>query len=127
MHPNVIKSNPHDRGTAGVVHNVERRAYAQQKAEAERWRDKEAPPPWETTPPAPPVTQEQRDEATAIAQVQNKKKRTTSKRATPKRAAKRLAATRAMPVRRKVTAGRKATAARRAKRPHAKASVRWRR
>ena len=125
VNPAHYKLAGRERQGEAIVQNVERQAYAQQKAEADRWREREAPPPWETTPPAPPVTQEQRDEATAIAEVQGKKKtkkravakRAASKRAVAKRAApKRAAAKRRTPTRRKSSAA-KSTARRRAKTP----------
>jgi hypothetical protein len=85
VNPGHYKLAGRERQGEDVIQNVERQAFAQQKAEADRWREREAPPPWETTPPAPPVTQEQRDEAMAIAEVQGKKPRKTTRRAAPKR------------------------------------------
>ena len=121
VNPAHYKVAGRERQGENLVQSVERQAFAQQKAETERWREKQTPPAWETTPPAPPVTQEQRDEATAIAQVQgkkqNKKQNKKKKRATPKRAA----AKRPAPARRKSSA-RKMT-----KRPGAKALARRRR
>jgi hypothetical protein len=134
VNPAHYKLAGRERQGENVVQSVERQAYAQQKAEADRWRAKEAPPPWETTPPAAPVTQEQRDEATAIAQVQRKKvraapKRTarrnqTSKRGAPRRAtSKRTASTRAASPR---PAARRRPAAKPAKRGRATKPVRRR-
>ena len=105
VNPAHYKLAGRERQGEAIIQNVQRQAYAQQKAEADHWREKQAPAPWETTPPAPPVTQEQRDEATAIAQVQTKKTRAASmrtarRRATPRRgASKRGASKRAAPKR----------------------------
>ena len=127
VNPAHYKVAGRERQGENLVQSVERQAFAQQKADTERWREKQTPPAWETTPPAPPVTQEQRDEATAIAQVQGKKpnqkqnKKKMAKRAAPRRAAakraapKRAAAKRPAPARRKSSARKMAT--RRAKAP----------
>jgi hypothetical protein len=100
VNPAHYKVAGRERQGENIIQNVERQAFAQQKADADRWREKQAPPPWETTPPAPPVTQEQRDEATAIAEVQGKKPRATRPRATAKRAAAKRAVAKKAPAKR---------------------------
>lgn len=127
VNPAHYKVAGRERQGENVIQNVERQAFAQQKADADRWREKQVPPPWETTPPAPPVTQEQRDEATAIAEVQGKKPGAARKRAAVKksparrRGSKRAAAKRAAPKppaqRRAKPRAAKRSAGRRAKMP----------
>jgi hypothetical protein len=103
VNPAHYKLAGRERQGENVIQSVQRQAFAQQKAETDRWREKEAPPAWETTPPAPPVTQEDRDQAIAIASVQDKQRRARTKRAVAKRT----------PAKRVTRATRKASPARR--------------
>ena len=133
VNPAHYKVAGRERQGENLVQSVERQAYAQQKAETERWREKQTPPAWETTPPAPPVTQEQRDEATAIAQVQGKKqnkkqnKKKMAKRPAPRRAASKRATPKRAAAKRPAPARRKSSARKMTKRPGAKAPARRRR
>ena len=53
VNPGIYKVAGRERQGEDIVQSLERRTFAQQQAETDRWRERQQAPPWETTPANP--------------------------------------------------------------------------